>query len=80
MGLFVKRIKYSSGTTWEPTFGYSRAYKVGQFVFISGTTGTDENSEIVGVGDPYVQTKQTILNIEKGLLVAYQDCQVSRHG
>lgn len=63
-----KREKYSSGAKWESIVGYSRAVKVGNRIYITGTTATDENSNIVGVGDAYVQTVQTIKNIEKALL------------
>lgn len=62
-----KREKYSSGTKWEKIVGYSRAVKVGNRIYVTGTTATDENSNVVGVGDAYVQTIQTIKNIEKAL-------------
>ncbi len=58
---------YSSGTSWEPVVGYSRAIRVGQFIFVSGTTATSEDGSIVGKGDPYVQTVQVIKNIEAAL-------------
>lgn len=62
-----ERQKYSSGAKWESIVGYSRAVKVGSRIYITGTTATDENSEIVGVGDHYAQTVQTIKNIERAL-------------
>ncbi len=62
-----KREKYSSGAKWESIVGYSRAVKVGSRIYVTGTTGTDENSNIVGIGDAYAQTVQTIKNIEKAL-------------
>jgi len=62
-----ERQKYSSGAKWESIVGYSRAVKVGNRIYVTGTTATDENSRIVGVGDAYAQTVQTIKNIEKAL-------------
>lgn len=62
-----ERQKYSSGTKWEPIVGYSRAVKVENRIYVTGTTATDENGEIVGRGDAYAQTVQVIKNIEKAL-------------
>ncbi len=61
------REKYSSGAKWELIVGYSRAVRVGDRIFVTGTTATDENSEIVGVGDAYEQTVQCIRNIDRAL-------------
>lgn len=63
----MKRINHSSGSKWEPIIGYSRAVKIDNFVFVSGTTATNEKGEIVGVGDSYAQTKQILANIGKAL-------------
>ena len=62
-----ERQKYSSGAKWEKVVGYSRAVRVGTRIYVTGTTATDENSNIVGVGDAYAQTVQVIKNIEKAL-------------
>ena len=63
----MTRHSYSSGTIWEPIVGYSRAIRVGNQIFVTGTTATDEMGEIVGVGDAYAQTVRVVLNIERAL-------------
>jgi enamine deaminase RidA (YjgF/YER057c/UK114 family) len=61
------RATYSTGTPWEPIVGYSRVVKVGQFVFVSGTTATAQDGSIVGKGDPYTQAIQVLKNVETAL-------------
>ena len=62
-----KREKYASGAKWEEIVGYSRAVRVENRIYVTGTTATDEKGNIVGAGDAYAQTVQVIKNIESAL-------------
>lgn len=63
----MARQNISSGTPWEDIAGYSRAVRVGNRVFVSGTTASDEDGNLVGGDDPYAQTRYVLEKIEAAL-------------
>ncbi len=63
----AERQNISSGAPWESIVGYSRAVRVGNHVWVAGTTATDETGQVVGTGDAVAQTRYIFQKIESGL-------------
>jgi len=63
----MERRNFSSGTEWEAVVGYSRAVRVGPHIHVSGTTATNADGVLVGLGDPAAQLRQCINNVESVL-------------
>ncbi len=59
--------RHGSGGKWEPIAGYSRVVQIGERVLVAGTTGTTADGAIAGIGDPGLQAKQALSNIEAAL-------------
>ena len=65
----MHREQIISGSSFEAHIGYSRAVVLGDWIFVSGTTGFDYTA--MSIADDLVQqTKQCLKNIESALLQA----------
>jgi len=63
----MPRTNIATGTPWEPIVGYARLVRVGEHVFVTGTTATVPGGGHVGDGDAYAQATQALLNIARVL-------------
>jgi enamine deaminase RidA (YjgF/YER057c/UK114 family) len=66
-GAMQQRTLFATGTPWEPVVGYSRAVRVGNLVFVSGTTATDRDGRLIGRGDVAAQARQVFANLQRAL-------------
>jgi enamine deaminase RidA (YjgF/YER057c/UK114 family) len=63
----TERVSFGTGTPWEPVVGYSRAVRVGPFVWVSGTTAIGADGKLAGIGDVAAQTRQALANLGAAL-------------
>ncbi len=63
----MTRVNLDSRGPWEPVIGYARAVKVDSHIYVSGTTATDANGGVVGIGEPYTQAVFIIRKIATAL-------------
>lgn len=63
----MDRTRVFTGSPWEPLVGYCRAIRIGDRIEVAGTTAM-KDGEVVGVGNPYEQTKFILQTIERALI------------
>jgi enamine deaminase RidA (YjgF/YER057c/UK114 family) len=59
----LNRTNIASGSPFEPLRGYSRAVRLGDHLFISGTTAMSNQGDVAHPGDAYRQTKAILATI-----------------
>jgi enamine deaminase RidA (YjgF/YER057c/UK114 family) len=62
------RQRVLTGTIWEERIGFSRAIRVGDMVFVSGTIAADEHGNILHPGSPHLQTLAAFEKAERAML------------
>jgi enamine deaminase RidA (YjgF/YER057c/UK114 family) len=63
-----------AGKPWPSHYTYVPALRVGNMVFLSGTTGTDDEGRITAPGDIAEQTRQIFRKFEALLTVVGGSC------
>ncbi|QTH44218.1 RidA family protein [Cohnella sp. LGH] len=63
----MNRKRVFTESPWEPLVGYCRAIRIGDRIEVAGTTAM-KDGEVVGVGNPYEQTKFILQTIEQALI------------
>jgi enamine deaminase RidA (YjgF/YER057c/UK114 family) len=66
----MQRKLISSGTPWESVVGYSRAVRIGNHIWVAGTTASNERGEVEHVGDPGAQARYILNKIARALTEA----------
>lgn len=61
----MERKNFTSGAPWEDIVGYCRAVQIGNTLEVTGTVALNEEGQVVGPDDPYLQTKFIIEKIKK---------------
>lgn len=62
----MSRQRVSSGAPWEATVGYSRAIRIGDHVFVAGTTGIGADGRVVA-DEAYAQAQRAFVIIGEAL-------------
>lgn len=63
----MPRTSHATGTPWERAYAYRRAVRHGPFVFVAGTTGTDDDGRVCAPDDAYAQARRCFARIEAAL-------------
>ncbi|HNP73146.1 MAG TPA: RidA family protein [Kouleothrix sp.] len=66
----MARQNISSGTPWEALAGYSRAVRVGNHVYVAGTTAADASGAVQHPGDAAGQARYVLNKIAAALAEA----------
>ncbi len=56
-----------SGSSWESDYGYARAVRVAEHIYVAGTTAMNPDGTVVGANNAYLQTQYIISIITEAL-------------